>query len=127
MVRMIEMQFQHGSIEMDIVNDLGWCRVFLNNDSRICLGADSFQIICKRLLSALIGDADIKSLREYFGEKIYWVTSLSEAHAAVYSTIRNDIGLKLFCIEDESFISHEITLSEYDIANWIQMLESVIE
>jgi len=122
MVKMINLNSDEVSIKLAFEEN-GWCRVYLENTKKIFLGADVLERICNRFLSALREEYSEREMCDYRGTQVFYITSLFEAHAAIYSSSMSEVGMKLFCIEDGSLIAHEIVLSKNDIANWIELLE----
>jgi len=129
MDKIIELHANGALLRLEMINEFGWCQVYLINDKVTSLGADTFAVIKDRLTNYLrSNDSDMKQIITHNDYKLQWILSLSEKHAAIYGTLASDNGdLRIFCVEDGGYYLPEVYLQKPDVERWIFELESGLQ
>jgi len=120
---MINLTAGNYTLNLEVVNSSNWCKVYFfdsQKDIPIFLGADTLEIICSKLCSALRReDFNEKKIHKHGDLELFWVLSLAERHAAIYASLADNFGIKIFCVEDGGHFLPEFYLEKQDVKNWI--------
>jgi|LSQX01.2.fsa_nt_gb hypothetical protein len=97
------------------VNDKDWCSLSIAYNNEVTeLGADSKNIVLKRIIEGLKSITKDQIVGALEGIEVKWVLSLSEKHCSLYLGIENNRKI-LFIQDDAGKIIARITLTNNDI------------
>ena len=102
-----------------------WCRVcFVRGDDILKLGADSFDIVCKRMAAAL-SDIGSRKPSSFDGLEICTLIDLMEPHCTLAYSIPKDGAVTLIRIDDKNKKAIPLcTLTEAERLDWVKKLGS---
>lgn len=105
-----------------------WCRVcFVRGNDTLKLGADSLDIVCRRMAAAL-SDIGGRKPFSFDGQDMYTLIDLMEPHSTVAYSIPQDGAVTLFKIDDKNKKAIPLcTLTETERLDWVKKLCSFVQ
>lgn len=126
-MKAIKLNASSGRIEFVPESGDRWCtcHLCLAGKEPVRLGSEAFNVLRERFLAMLAvsgNQLDERPSWLFRGQTVYWLASLCEPHCAIYCSLPEDGGARLFFQNQDGVITNDMSITDVERRTWIASL-----